>query len=354
MSDWKSCVRICRYRWRGRLPVATRGVPRSHSQREGGSERRSEQAQLIWQMSAEHRSCAGVRKRSGGGKLGCAVVSQRLPRGMVMFRRSFAMLFALAIAAGASALLAAAADSAKMLRIATAFDPNSLDPHSQALLYHTRIVSQIYESLITRDQKFLLEPQLATSWQQLSPALWRFKLRPNVVFHDGTPFTADDAIFSLRRAREPTSQREFQLRGLVAVRKVDSVTIDCELSAPDAVFPDKLLLVAMMSKSWSEQHGVEKPQDYNGKQETYAVRNANGTGPFLLVSYEQDVKVVLAANPKWWGRAAMSGNVDRVEYSVIKADATRLAALASGQVDLVLDPTFQDVSRLQHDPKLHL
>jgi len=283
-----------------------------------------------------------------------------------MFRRSFAVLLLIAVATAAntsavpatavpaSAVLAAVAAGAKTLRIATAFDPNSLDPHAQALLYHTRIVSQIYESLVSRDQKFALEPQLATSWQQLSPALWRFKLRPNVVFHDNTPFAADDAIFSLLRARAPTSQREFQLRGLATVRKVDNLTIDCELSAPDAVFPDKLLLVAMMSKAWSEHHGVERPQDYNGKQETYAVRNANGTGPFMLVSYEPDVKTVLDANPKWWGRATMSGNVDRVEYSVIKADATRLAALASGQVDLVLDPPFQDVARLQQDPKVHL
>jgi len=130
-----------------------------------------------------------------------------------MFRRRFAGLLVLAIAAvaGTSAVLAAVAANTKTLRIATAFDPNSLDPHAQALLYHTRIVSQIYESLVHRDQQFALEPQLATSWQQLSPTRWRFKLRPNVVFHDGAPFTADDAVFSLLRARAPTSQREFQL-----------------------------------------------------------------------------------------------------------------------------------------------
>ncbi len=273
-----------------------------------------------------------------------------------MFRRRFAGLLLLAIAAvaGASAVLAAVAANGKTLRIATAFDPNSLDPHAQALLYHTRIVSQIYESLVHRDQQFALEPQLATSWQQLSPTRWRFKLRPNVVFHDGAPFTADDAVFSLLRARAPTSQREFQLRGVAAVRKVDNLTVECELSAPDTVFTDKLIYVAMMSKAWAQRHAVEQPQDYNGKQETFAVRNANGTGPFMLVSYESDVRTVLDANPKWWGRATMSGNVDRVEYSVIKADATRLAALASGQVDLVLDPPFQDVARLQQDPKVHL
>ena len=250
-------------------------------------------------------------------------------------------------------LLASAPVFAKTLRFASAFDPNSLDPHSLALLYQTRVVTQIYEGLVNRDQDFKLEPSLAVSWQATSPTVWRFKLRPDVKFHDGAPFTADDAVFSIERALAKTSQRASQLRGVTGVRKVDSLTIDVQLSAPDAVLPDKLWLIAMMSKAWAEKHGVLLPQDYNGKQETYAVRNANGTGPFVLKTYEQDRRLVLTANPNWWGKSGDGiGNVTEATYTVIQADATRLAALASNEVDFVIDPPFQDVARIKRDKAL--
>jgi peptide/nickel transport system substrate-binding protein len=244
--------------------------------------------------------------------------------------------------------------SAAPLRIASGFDPQTMDPHALALLYQTRVVTQIYESLVNYNEKFELEGSLAVSWQALNPTTWRFKLRPGVVFHDGTPFTADDAVFSFERAMGTTSQRSFQLKGVNAVKKVDDTTIEFQLATPDAVLPNKMVLIGMMSKAWAQKHGVDKAQDFNGKQETYAVRNANGTGPFRLERYEPDVRVVLKANERWWGRsdAKRNGNVDEASFVPIKSDATRLAALASGEVDLVLDPPFQDVERLQRDAKL--
>jgi peptide/nickel transport system substrate-binding protein len=251
-------------------------------------------------------------------------------------------------------LAGAAGADARTLRFASAFDPNSLDPHALALLYQTRVVTQIYEGLVNRDQKFRLEPSLATSWESLDGAKrWRFKLRPGVKFHDGSAFTADDAVFSIARALAKTSQRANQLRGVTAAKKVDALTIDIVLAAPDAVLPEKLWLVAMMSRAWAEKRNVTLPQDYNGRQETYAVRHANGTGPYLLKSYEQDRRVVLTANPNWWGRDGQDvGNVTEAIYTVIQSDATRLAALASGEADFVIDPPFQDVARLRDDPRL--
>src|SRR4029077_16051163 len=162
---------------------------------------------------------------------------------------------------------------AATLRIASAFDPQTMDPHALALLYHSRVVFQLYDSLVTRDEQFKLEPALAESWQMVNPTTWRFRLRRGVVFHDGSPFTADDAIFSIERTQGPTSQRSFALRGLNAVKKIDEQTIDFVLAAPDAVWPEKLQYVAMMSKAWCAQHGAEKAQDFNGKQEMFTVRN---------------------------------------------------------------------------------
>jgi len=244
---------------------------------------------------------------------------------------------------------------AATLRIASAFDPQTMDPHALALLYHTRVSVQLYEGLVNRDEQFRLEPSLALSWQMVNPTTWRFKLRPGVLFHDGTPFTADDAVFSIERALAAPSQRSFQLKGVKAARRIDDLTLELTLEAPDAVLPEKLQQLAIMSKAWCIKHGVEKAQDFNGKQETFAVRNANGTGPFMLDRFEPDVRTVLKRNPRWWGWAdKRSGNLDEVSFTPIRSDATRLAALVSGEIDLVLDPPVQDIARLKSESAIKL
>jgi peptide/nickel transport system substrate-binding protein len=249
--------------------------------------------------------------------------------------------------------IALPAAQAATLRVATAFDPQTMDPHSLALQYHTRVVFQIYESLVGRDQNYQLVPVLASSWAQTDPLTWRFQLRPGVHFHDGSPFTAEDAVFSFERALAPPSQRQFVLKGVKRVRMVDPLTIDFELSAPDASLPQKLVLVAMMNKRWAVAHHVERAQDFNARQETFAVRNANGTGAYQLERYEPDVRTTLKAFPGWWGRRnADNGNIDSASFLTIRSDATRLAALHSGEVDVVLDPPYQDVEPLRHDPDI--
>jgi len=240
---------------------------------------------------------------------------------------------------------------AATLRVASAFDPQTMDPHSVALLYQTRVVFQLYEGLVGRDEHDALAPALATRWELVEPTTWRFHLRAGVRFHDGTPFTADDAVFSLQRALAPPSGRAYLLKGVRSVRRVEPLTLDVQLHEPDAVFPDKLVLVAMMSQAWAKEHGVERAQDFDARQETYALRNANGTGPYRLERYEPDIRTVLRENPLWWGRAdRRNGNVDSAFFVTIRSDATRLAALNSGEVDLVLDPPYQAIDSLRHHP----
>jgi peptide/nickel transport system substrate-binding protein len=263
-------------------------------------------------------------------------------------------LLALSLAAAAS-VVAAPAQPGLALRVASAFDPQTMDPHALALLYHSRVAFQIYESLVSRDERYRLEPALALSWQAVAPTVWRFKLRPGVKFHDGAPFTADDAVFSLERAREAPSQRAFQLKGVSAIRKIDALTLEIQLDAPDAVLPEKLQYVAIMNKAWAERHGVQRAQDFNGKQETHAVRNANGTGPMRVERYEPDVRTLLRRHGAWWGWGEpRHGNLESATFITIKSDATRLAALTSGEVDLVLDPPYQDIQRLKADPRITL
>ena len=134
-------------------------------------------------------------------------------------RRPALRLALLAMALTASAL----GTNAASLRIATAFDPQTMDPHALALLYHSRIALQIHDSLIGRDEQFRLEPALALSWRAVDETTWRFKLRPGVTFHDGAPFGADDVVFSIERALAPPSQRAFQLKGIAAARRIDRV-----------------------------------------------------------------------------------------------------------------------------------
>jgi peptide/nickel transport system substrate-binding protein len=274
--------------------------------------------------------------------------------------RLFRPALPLLLAAFAAAAVAQAPAGGPTLRIASAFDPQTFDPHAIALLYHSRITHQVYESLVGRDENFKAEPALAASWTTPTPTTWRFKLRSGVIFHDGSPMTADDVIFSLERVMLPPSQRAFQLKGVTGFRKVDAATIDILLEAPDAVLPEKLQFIAIMNKAWCEKHGLSKPQDFNAKQETHAVRNANGTGPFALQRYEQDAKTVLRRHAAWWGWKEQRdgkprhGNVQEVQFVTVRSDATRLAALASGEVDLVLDPPYQDIGRLKADSRLAL
>ncbi|MDP1902302.1 MAG: ABC transporter substrate-binding protein [Rubrivivax sp.] len=269
--------------------------------------------------------------------------------------RAAAMAFAATLLALGSARPAPAQPAAPhaAVRIASAFDPQTLDPHALALLYHSRVAFQIYDSLVGRSEAFKIEPALAVAWQMISPTVWRFKLRQGVSFHDGTPFSAEDAVYSLERAMAPPSQRAFQLKGVTAVQRIDALTIDIQLEAPDAVLPEKLQYVAMMSKAWCEKHGLARAQDFNAKQETFAVRHANGTGPFRLDRYEPDVRTLLRRHTGWWGASdKRTGNVEQVSYVTIKSDATRLAALTSGEIDLVLDPPYQDIARLKADPRM--
>jgi peptide/nickel transport system substrate-binding protein len=255
-------------------------------------------------------------------------------------------------AAGAALLVllgAAPADSrAQTLRWASQGDPQTMDPHSQNELLTNSMNGQVYETLVTRDKQLDVAPSLATEWQQMSPTLWRFKLRPNVRFHDGTPLTADDVVFSVNRAKEPTSLIRVYANALGEPRRVDDLTVEFTLQNFNPVFLDHVGTIQIMSRAWSEKHNVTRPLDFKSKEDKYTALNANGTGPFVLVTRQPDVKTVYRRNPNWWGR--MEGNLQEVVYTPIRSDATRTAALVSGEIDFVLDPSPQDLQRLKANP----
>jgi peptide/nickel transport system substrate-binding protein len=257
---------------------------------------------------------------------------------------------ALTAAALAIVLAFGSAADAKTLRYSSQGDITTIDPHGNNEGFTNAFLDGIYEPLVTRGKDLKVEPCLAVSWQQVNPTTVRFRLRPNVKFHDGSAFNADDVVFSFQRALSDTSNFKPYLAGVKEAKKVDDLTVDVVTEGPAPVLVPQLTEIRMMSKSWSTRHNVTKPQDYKNKEETYASRNANGTGPFVLKTREADVKTVAVLNSNWWGKR--EGNVDELVYQPIKSDATRLAALLSGEIDFVLDPPPQDVPRLKQDGKI--
>ena len=182
------------------------------------------------------------------------------------------------------------------------------------------------EGLVRYTKDFGVEPCLATSWQQISPTQWRFTLRKNVKFHDGTPFTADDVVFSYGRIIQPQGTNQIYVSGVKEVKKVDDHTVDMMLGGPNPVLLRLLVDFRIMSKSWAMKNKSENVQNYVAKEESYASRNANGTGPYLIKLWEPDKRILFAANTAWWDK--ISGNATEVIYTPIKADATRVAAPA--------------------------
>jgi peptide/nickel transport system substrate-binding protein len=251
----------------------------------------------------------------------------------------------------AAALLAAApALDAKTLRYSSQGDLLTVDPHAQNEGLTNAFLDHVYEPLVTRGKDLRVEPCLAVSWQNVNPTTTRFKLRQNVRFHDGAPFSADDVVFSIQRALADTSNFKPYLAGVKEARKVDDLTVDIVTEGPAPVLIPQLTEVRMMSRAWATKHNVLKPQDFKNKEETYASRNANGTGPYVLKSREADVKTVAVLNSNYWGK--LDGNVNEMVFQPIKQDSTRLAALLSGEIDFVLDPPPQDIGRLKKDPKI--
>lgn len=261
--------------------------------------------------------------------------------------------FAAALLA-ATALATVTAD-ARSLKWARSGDSLTLDPHAQNEGPTHALGHHIYEPLLHRDTQGKEVPALATSWKITDDAtVWEFKLRPNVTFHNGNKFNADDVVFSLERARQPTSDMKGLLTSVDSITKVDDLTVHIKTKGPNPLLPNNLGDMFIMDKEWSEANNVQKPQDYKNKEENYAVRNANGTGPFVLVSREPDVKTVMKRNEKYWGIGQVPLEVTELVYLPIKQDATRLAALLSGEVDFVQDVPVQDIERLRGQQSLRV
>ena len=251
------------------------------------------------------------------------------------------------IAAAAAASLGAAAQT---VRIANQGDALSMDPHSLNESLQLSVTGNVYEPLVGRNKDLSLAPMLATSWKQTSPVVWRFELRKNVQFHDGTPFTADDVVFTFARAAGEGSDMRSYTNDLKEVRKVNDHVVEIETKAPFPILPDVISLVYIMSKKWSEANQATRPVDRRRGIENAASFRANGTGPFRVRERQPNVRTTFSRNGNYWGK--IEGNATEVIFTPIGNDATRVAALLSGEVDVMEPVPVQDVARVNASPNV--
>ena len=253
----------------------------------------------------------------------------------------------------AAALIAASASAqAVTLKWAAQNDILTLDPHSQNHATTNAMIQHTYEGLTRYNKQYQPEPCLATGWKQLSDTHWQFTLRKGVKFHDGSPFTADDVVFSFGRIQQKQGTMQIYVTGVKEVVKVDDHTVDFILSGPVPILLRNIVDFRIMSKAWAEKTRSQNVQDYAKKEETHASRNTNGTGPYMIKGWSPDKEITFTQHKGWWGK--LDGNVSDVVYNPVKADATRVSALLAGDVDLVTDLPVQDVDRLRKEPKLKI
>src|SRR3981081_3050597 len=243
---------------------------------------------------------------------------------------------------------ATTAVSAQTLRYANQGDLKSLDPYT---LKETTTIAHhghVYEGLVTRDKDLKIVPALAESWETPEPTRWRFHLRKGVTFHNAHAFTADDVIFSADRIRAKGSNFLTNVAADAKFVKIDDYTIDVKLDSPNPILISQWDGWYIMDKKWCEEHNAVAPTPAAATPPSYASLNANGTGPFMIESHQPGVKTVFKANPNWWRKP--EHNLKEIIFTPIGSDATRVAALLSGEVDIIEPVPIQDIARVDSSP----
>lgn len=228
---------------------------------------------------------------------------------------------------------------------ASSGDANTLDPYGIFEVPTLSFLSNIYEPLVRRNKDMKLDAALAVKWELKNPTTWRFELRKDVVFHDGSPFTADDVVFSFKRARGKGSDLANKLSLVKEVKKIDSHTVEFTTNGPAPILPDELTQWFIMCEKWCKEHKTEMVPNYRQGVEGHSTRHTNGTGPFKVTVRKQDEETVLEPHTKWWDKSEF--NFDRAVFKIIPSAQTRVASLLSGQVDVVFPVPLQDIDRIK-------
>ncbi|MEJ6389166.1 ABC transporter substrate-binding protein [Gymnodinialimonas ulvae] len=254
------------------------------------------------------------------------------------------------IVASALALATALPVQAETFRWAATTDPQTMDPHAVSSAPVLGFLNNVYEGLVRRGRDMAIEGALATSWEPLPDgAGWRFNLREGVTFHGGEAFTAEDVRFSYERASSEDSDVASWFAPVSDVVVVDEFTVDILTSSPQPIFPDSIANWMIMDSGWAADNGAERPAR---DAENYATRNVNGTGAFQLASRQPDLETVLVPFDGWWGE--VEHNVTEAVFTPIQNSATAVAALLSGDIDLIDPVPVQDAARVNESDGVYV
>jgi peptide/nickel transport system substrate-binding protein len=216
----------------------------------------------------------------------------------------------------------------------------SMDPHYHNLSPNNSLLLHVYEPLILRDANMKLRPGLATSWRAVDDLTWEFKLRRNVKFHDGTPFTAEDVVATYKRVpnvpNSPSSYATFT-KPIVETKVVDPYTLIFKTAQPHVLLPSDLAAVYILPKAVAEKATTE---DFNSG------KSAIGTGPYKLAEFVHNSRIVLKANYGYWGGEEPW---DKLTFKILSNSAARVAALLSGDVQMIETVPTSDIAKIAAD-----
>ncbi len=253
--------------------------------------------------------------------------------------RTCALRLVLVLAAGLATVGEGVAAS---LTIGLGSDVTALDPHYHNLTPNNNVASHIFGYLVERNEKSQSVPGLATDWKVVDPLTWEFRLRRGVKFHDGSDFTAADVVASIERVpKVPNSPSPFTAytKQIQKIDVVDPYTIRFHTATPYPLMPSDMTQVAIISKAFANA----STEDFNSG------RAAIGTGPYKLVRYTKSDRIELARNDAWWGGRTPW---EKVTLRILPQDAPRVAALLSGDVQVIENVPTTDVAKLKSDARL--
>jgi peptide/nickel transport system substrate-binding protein len=268
----------------------------------------------------------------------------------MMVRRCASVIVLYLILLASNLNVSAGAAAEKSFTYSFPVDLISLDPQSTRVVYNVAFLANIYEPLVRLDANYNAEPSLATSWERVSPTTWRFHLRQGVTFTSGNPFTANDVKFSIDRAKDERSPYRGLAASIAAVKVIDDLTAEIETKGTDPILMRELPALLILDGKWVTDHNAAEPMNAATDAENYLSRNTSGTGPYKLVKYQPGVEAELTANADWWDAANKAQLIPRMIYKPIKSDATRVAALLSGEIDLIDPLPVDDIPRIKATP----
>ncbi|MBS7700191.1 ABC transporter substrate-binding protein [Chelatococcus sp. YT9] len=261
-------------------------------------------------------------------------------RGIILKFVPFSSLrFALTLGTLAGLVIATQPATAQALRVATSYKLMTLDPHFADLGETNSLLSHVYERLVNQDAQLDPQPGLATSWKRLSETQWEFKLREGVRFHDGSPFTAQDVIYSLTRIRDfltpPSGGYRSYAKAIKSVTAPDPLTVAIETHTDTPTLPLSLAAIFIMP---------HKADGFASTDELNAAARPIGTGPYKFQNWQSGEIFRLTRNDSYWGGTPAWAEV---AFRVIESPAARVAALTTADVDVADQIPARDVSGLK-------